>query len=76
MLAFWVIQDISTLKYFYENTLQGAIEAELKHYHPNDLAGITQEEIAEATSLIRTGLGNLGWQLIGANPTGPCVKRD
>ena len=73
MLAFWVIQDVSTLKYFYEATLQGAIDAQLKHKHPHDLEGISTEEISEATDLIRTGLGNLGWKLIGQPTTGPCV---
>jgi hypothetical protein len=65
MLAFWVIKDVTSLKYFYENILQGAIQAQIDHNHPSELVDITQEEIVEATEKIKFGLKKLGWTVHG-----------
>ena len=61
MLAFWTIQDLSHLKYFYEETLRGAIRAQVENRHPDELAGITPEEISLAEEKIRLGLRELGY---------------
>jgi hypothetical protein len=63
MLAFWVVGDVTRLKYFYSGTLDGAIKTNIEHRHPKELAGISDEEISQARVLIKKAMKNLGWEV-------------
>jgi hypothetical protein len=61
MLAFWILKELSALKYFYDVNIDGAILAHKNHYHVNELLDLTPEDIVAAKTKIKEALPLLGF---------------